>query len=261
MAADGSDNPILDMGLLGMMTPNPYIDPAYAGKPLKLQGFRGPATDAYGKVIGGSAPPPGTTTLNTPGPGAVAGPGPAAPANGQPAGGTINYAAMGSAGPPLQELMSNYQATQAAKTPQQLYNEQQSNLYRQQTMGQMNDAAAAKAATGGFGNSQGGAFNPGQAVSPLSLAAMSGPAPTAAPAAAAPANGPAPFDARQAYLDKLANPGPPTRVGAAVPASTPLGTPSVLNAFMAAHPGGGAKGAGGYDNSGFFSTLSNLRNA
>jgi hypothetical protein len=176
--------------------------------------------------------------------------------NGQPAGGTINYGAMGSAGAPLQELMSNYQATQAAKTPQQLYNEQQSNLYRQQAMGQMNDAATAKAATGGFGNSQGGAFNPGQAVSPLSLAAMSGPA-TAGPAAPAgppPNNG---VDLRQAYLDALANPGNPPIVGAAVPASKPLGTPSVLNAFLAAHPSGGTK-TGGYDNTGFFNTLNSL---
>ena len=27
MADSGSDNPILDMGLLGMMQPNPYLDP------------------------------------------------------------------------------------------------------------------------------------------------------------------------------------------------------------------------------------------
>ena len=57
------------------------------------------------------------------------------------------------------------------------------------------------------------------------------------------------------YLDALANPGPPMKVGAAVPASQPLGMPSVMNAFMAAHPSGGAKGAGGYDNSGFFQHL------
>ena len=72
---------------------------------------------------------------------------------------------------------------------------------------------------------------------------------------------PTPPDTRQDYLDAASNPGPPTRVGANVPASQPLGVPSVMNAFMAAHPSGGAKGAGAYDNSGFFSTLSNLRNA
>ena len=37
--SDGSDNPILDMGLLGMMQPNPYLNPAYANKPLALPGF------------------------------------------------------------------------------------------------------------------------------------------------------------------------------------------------------------------------------
>ena len=58
MASEGSDNPILDMGLLGMMQPNPYLDPALCGKPLKLPGFytgqsggNMPPTDAYGKPI------------------------------------------------------------------------------------------------------------------------------------------------------------------------------------------------------------------
>ena len=46
------------MGLLGMMQPNPYIDPSYPDKPLKLPGFytgqsggNMPPTDAYGKPI------------------------------------------------------------------------------------------------------------------------------------------------------------------------------------------------------------------
>ena len=48
--------------------------------------------------------------------------------HGMPAGGpsgTFNYAAMGSAGAPLQELMNNYQAAQAKLSPQQQYNQQQ----------------------------------------------------------------------------------------------------------------------------------------
>ena len=70
---------------------------------------------------------------------------PAAATGGQPAGGTINYNAMGSAGAPLQELMSNFQTAQSKLTPQQQYDQQQSALYRQQALGQMNATAAGKA--------------------------------------------------------------------------------------------------------------------
>ena len=87
--------------------------------------------------------------------------------------GTTNYNAMGSAGAPLQELMSNFQTAQSKLTPQQQYDQQQSALYRQQALGQMNATAAGKAGSG-FGTSQGGAFNPGQATDPVSLAMMSG---------------------------------------------------------------------------------------
>ena len=249
MAAEGSDNPILDMGLLGMMQPNPYIDPAYAGKPLALPGFRGVATNAMGQPIG--APPPAQgTTLNTPGPGATA-----APAGGQPTSGTFNYGAMGSAGAPLQELMSNYQAAQSKLTPQQLYDQAQTR--------QMDTRNAQNIANLNMNRTAGGGMGAGNNVinggPDYSSPIFSGSGAAAPAAAAAPA--PTGTDPRQAYLDALANPGPLTPVGAAVPASKPLGTPSVLNAFMAAHPSGGTKGAGGYDNSGFFSTLNNLKSA
>ena len=47
--SDGSDNPILDMGLLGMMQPNPYLEPElYANKPLALPGF-------YHLILGGKS--------------------------------------------------------------------------------------------------------------------------------------------------------------------------------------------------------------
>ena len=64
-----------------------------------------------------------------------------------------------------------------------------------------------------------------------------------------------PVDMRQAYLDALS----PTRArvttpGATVPQSQPLGSPSVMDSFLAAHPGGGGAGAGNYNNTAF-STL------
>ena len=80
----------------------------------------------------------------------------------------------------------------------------------------------------------------------------------AAPAPAAQQN---PIDMRQAYLDALSNPGKVTTPGASVPQASPLGSPSVMNSFLAANPGGGGAGAGGYNNSGFFNTLNKLRSA
>jgi hypothetical protein len=46
-----------------------------------------------------------------------------------------------------------------------------------------------------------------------------------------------------------------------VPQSRPLGTPSVLASFLAAHPSGGGTGAGAYDNRPFFDTLNRLGTA
>lgn len=81
-----------------------------------------------------------------------------------------------------------------------------------------------------------------------------------APQQSAPAAQQNPVDMRQAYLDALSNPGKVTTPGATVPQASPLGSPSVMNSFLAANPGGGA-GAGGYNNSGFFNTLNKLRSA
>ena len=251
MADCGSDNPILDMGLLGMMQPNPYINPAYAGKPLKLPGFytgqaggNMPPTDAYGKPIqsfvdanaakqaayqtqlasfnANQTPPPGTTTLNTP------------------------PNVYGTANPDLSKGI--YSAAPAGG-----YN---------LPMGQPIPLAQFAGGTGGGNQNQKDAAGLAalMGLNPQNLNGMGAVYGTPA-AAPAPAPPPSPPDTRQDYLDALSNPGPPMKVGAAVPASQPLGVPSVMNAFMAAHPSGGAKGAGGYDNSGFFNTLSNLRSA
>ena len=207
MASDGSDNPILDMGLLGMMQPNPYLNPAYANKPLALPGFRGVATNAMGQPIQGG--PPQGTTLNTPPPQATA----AAPDN---------------------SALINYMKAQ-----------------------DLNMQSFPQGSQGGFGSGNGGPLSGGQRDQIVNNAMMinqlqnQGASPAAASSAASPASGG--VDQRQAYLDALSNPGNPPVVGAAVPASHPLGVPSVLNTFLAAHPSGGSK-TGGYDNTGFFST-------
>ncbi len=95
--------------------------------------------------------------------------------------------------------------------------------------------------------------NPAYAIQQIQQQAQQG---QQAPQAAAPTN---PVDMRQAYLTALSNPGKVTTPGANVPQAQPLGTPSVLNSFLAANPGGGGAGAGGYNNQGFFSTLNKLR--
>jgi len=80
---------------------------------------------------------------------------------------------------------------------------------------------------------------------------------TAAPqaAAAAPTN---PIDMNQAYLDALSNPGHVTTPGANVPQSPlPSNQSGVLQQFLAnwQKGGGQTRGAGNYDNSGFFKAL------
>lgn len=75
------------------------------------------------------------------------------------------------------------------------------------------------------------------------------------PATAAATN---PYDMNQAYKDALANPGHVTTPGATVPQSAPPSNQSgVLQQFLANwNKGGGqTKGAGNYDNSGFFKAL------
>ena len=94
---------------------------------------------------------------------------------------------------------------------------------------------------------------------------MPGQQQAAAPAAPTP---PAPPDMRQAYLDALANPGKVNTPGAQMlPGTTPTGpigagqNPSVMQAFLAAHPQGGtpAPAGGGFSNAGFFNTLNSLQ--
>ena len=104
-----------------------------------------------------------------------------------------------------------------------------------------------------------GQTNPNYAPSMMAMMGAGGGGGAGAAPAAPPTN---PVDMRQAYLTALSNPGKVTTPGANVPQSAPLGTPSVLNAFLAAHPsGGGGPAAGNYSNKGFFDTLNQLRSA
>ena len=49
--ADDQQNPFTMMGMMNMMQPNKYEPLQFKNRPLSLQGFRGPATDARGNVI------------------------------------------------------------------------------------------------------------------------------------------------------------------------------------------------------------------
>ena len=49
--ADDQQNPFTMAGMMQMMQPNKYINPAYKDKPLPLPGFYGTPTDAQGKPI------------------------------------------------------------------------------------------------------------------------------------------------------------------------------------------------------------------
>ena len=200
-------NPYTQLGMMGMMMPNPYTQ--YKGQ-LPMPGYMGTPTDTEGSPIqsftdaqaqhdtwdkANPAPAPGTTLNSTP-----------------------------------------------SNVPQ----------FIQAPGGTVSGGAASTNA-----GMQGGQWVPGQMIPNPAYSAQQQQAP-AAPAA--PTN---PVDMRQAYLTALSNPGNPKMPGANVPEAQPLGTPSVLNSFLAAHPGGGtaAPAGGGYSNKGFFDTLNQLRSA
>ena len=220
MASD-QQNPFTMMGMMQMMQPNKYINPAYKDKPLPIPGFLGTPTDAQGNPIqsftdaqaahdawqppAAAAPPPGTTTLNAAPsfkPGSVQDPAWQARSNPGPSA----YYAQGSSG----SLGGNqYDSARIPMTP-----------FAQAPVG------------------------PGQRPGP-------------APAAAAPQN---PIDMRQAYLTALSNPGKVTTPGATIQPSAPIGQPNVLDAFLKNRQAGpAAPAAGGYSNKPFFDTLSQLR--
>ena len=254
-------NPFLNAGLLGMMGPNIYEDQKFSGKPLQLPGYytgsagSQPPTDAMGKPIQSfvdannaaqtqyqqqlaqfnaatpSAPAQGTTMTSVP-----------------------DLSSWGAPGSAVQELLGNYQTAQSKLTPQQLKIQAETRAMDTSNAQNIANLNMNKTAGGGMGAGN-NVINTGPSYSSPLMGA------TAAPPAAAGPTPPTPPDMRQAYLDALANPGKVTTPGANVPASPPLGTPDVMTAFLAAHPQGGSKGAGNYDNSGFFNTLNRLETA
>jgi hypothetical protein len=248
------DDPLADyqnmLGLQGLTGPNPYLQ--YTGQ-IPMAGFYGAPTDASGKPIqsftdtqnasnawNAANPPPGTT-LNTSTANPFAGvniPPGQNTAVAQPFGGL------------------NAQQWQAL-TPQQ----------RSAAQGAMGQFQAGVAATpsdsfvASHNNPSGGSPGAGSYLQGLGYDAFNRMAgqPSASAAPAAPTN---PYNMRQAYLDALSNPGKVTTPGAAMqPGATPTGAPqpSVLQAFLAAHPSGGTQIPGGYSNTGFFNTLNQLQ--
>jgi hypothetical protein len=201
---------------------------------LSLQGFRGPATDARGNVIQSYA-------------------------DAQTAHDAWNQAHPAPA-----------QGT-TLTTPSQTFGLQPSDLAGPSALNPSGNLAVGMADWGGmmspqardlyrnsqFQNPGGGYTNPGLVTTAAGLGAGAGPG--AAGKVAAPAAQTNPVDMRQAYLDALANPGHVTTPGATVQPSAPLGTPSVMESFLANNKGSSTPGAGGYSNEGFFSTLNKLR--
>ena len=210
--ADDQQNPFTMAGMMGMMQPNKYINPAYKDKPLPLPGFYGTPTDAQGKPIQSFLDAQSQHDAWN-----AANPAPAAP------GTTLNSTPQGTPTSPIRTALPVM--SQAGGNGGMTPNWQPSNY----------------AATG-----QNYTIMPPQ---------------QSAPQQSAPAAQQNPIDMRQAYLDALSNPGKVTTPGATVSQASPLGSPSVMNSFLAANPGGGGAGAGGYNNSGFFNTLNKLRSA
>ena len=229
-------NPFEQYGMMQMLMPNKYTDPAFKDKPLGLQGFRGPATDAHGNPI------QSFTDAQT------------------------AHDAWNTSHPATQGTTLN-------STPGQTFGLQPSELAKPSTLNPSGNLAFGMSQWGGmmspqarelYANSQyqqpgGGYTNPGL----VTTAANPQQATGAGGASGGGSSGANPVDMRQAYLDALANPGHVTTPGATVQPSAPLGTPSVLNTFLAANPGAGTAAplGGGYSNQPFFSTLNKLRSA
>lgn len=225
-----ADDPLANayniMGAQGLTDPNPYLE--YTGQ-IPMAGFMGTPTDASGKPI--------QSYLQ-----AMQGQGGGAGAPGATPGTTLNSPASGAQFPTGSPLWQGQQSGASPAAMQAMFS-QLSPTIPGTNQTNPNYAPSMMAMMGGAGG--GGAGAP-------------------VPAAAQPTGAP---NQRQAYLDALSNPGPVTTPGAVMQpgATTGAAQPSVLQAFLAAHPQGGTsvsgKGGGGYSNQSFFNTLANLQAA
>ena len=152
--------------------------------------------------------------------------------------------------PAMQQLMGNYQAAQAAMTPQQQAIQAQNDAMRNQQLQEMQMASDLKAGQGGFGNMQGGAFNPNPGYTPPVQAAPQ--QQTAAPAASSSGGAPNNW---YAALNALANPGNPVTQGATVPMAMGSQPSGGINSAFLNQAGGGAG-----MNQGFLNALRSIQN-
>ncbi len=235
-------NPFTMMGMMQMMQPNPYT--AYRGQALPMPGYVGTAfggspgpTDAMGRPIKSYQ---NTQKLSD----AWNAANPAQPAQGT----TLNSNNLG-----LEAKGSSARAMQDAGYGD--WGMLDPTLAHSTIPGQT-------AGPGSVGYQEANYDKTGPQMMTLGANGLT---PTSGGSPSAPAPQTNPYDMRQAYLTALSDPqggrGMKTP-GAAVPQAQPLGTPSVLNSFLAAHPGGGGgPAAGNYSNKPFFDTLSQLRSA
>jgi hypothetical protein len=268
------------MGLQGMVGPNPYL--TYTGK-IPMAGFytgqggNQPPTDAMGNPIQSfvdanntaqsqyqqqlgaynaqkaAAPTPGTTLNSTPG------------AGGTPYFGPFANQAAQTAAYQSPDYMSAIQANPPNRQPTQAdFN----NSLLNSMGGQVSQQLAAQSTYGGMGGTTMPGSVPGVGAQFGDIVRMRAMNNQLAGGGGAPAGPtpPSPPDMRQAYLDALANPGKVNTPGAQLLPGTsltgPIGAnqqPSVMQAFLAAHPGGGTTGAGGFTNKPFFNTLAQLQ--
>jgi hypothetical protein len=182
---------------------------------------------------GGTPGTPGTTLNSAPGQ-------PQVQTSGSWPGQAQGAAAPGSlmATPAMQQMQAGIAAAQAAKTPQQLYTDQQNTAMRNQMLQQQANMSTVQAGQGGFGNMPGGAFNPGSYMPLQSLMPQAGAA--AAPTAGGRGPPPTPPNNWMAAINALANPGNPVTQGAKVPMAQgfqPAG--GVNQAFLGQMGGGG----------------------
>jgi hypothetical protein len=228
MSSIGGLDPLADaynlMGAQGLTNPNPYLE--YTGQ-IPMAGYMGTPTDASGNPIASFGQAQQAHDAWN-----AANPAPTTPGTTLNSGPSGQWGAMYPGGPTI---------WQGGGGPQ----------------GHYVQTSAGGQVTGGAAN--GGPTMQGGQNIPAQYQFMPNAPQQQAAAPAAPQN---PIDMRQAYLTALANPGHVTTPGAVMqPGASATGAPqpSVLQAFLSQHPGGGTAIPGGYSNQSFFNTLNQLQ--